>query len=55
MTSFGLAITLIQYGAALGLALDLHIRVIHSTTGQPVRKLPLDPTRNYQPQTQKNS
>jgi len=28
---------------------DLHIRVIHATTGELLRELTLDPTRNYQP------
>jgi hypothetical protein len=28
---------------------DLHIRVIHRHTGQPIRDLILDPTRDYQP------
>ncbi|RMI13184.1 IS481 family transposase [Cellulomonas triticagri] len=29
---------------------DLHIRVIHAITGEILRELTLDPTRNYQPQ-----
>ena len=29
---------------------DLHIRVIHKTTGELLRALTLDPTRSYQPQ-----
>jgi hypothetical protein len=28
---------------------DLHIRVIHAPTGQLLRDLVLDPTRDYQP------
>ena len=28
---------------------DLHIRVIHAATGQLLRQLTLDPTRDYQP------
>ena len=28
---------------------DLDIRVIHATTGELLRRLTLDPTRNYQP------
>ena len=31
------------------LAADLHIRVIHATTGEVLRHLTLDPTRDYQP------
>jgi transposase InsO family protein len=31
------------------LAQDLHIRVINATTGELLRELTLDPTRNYQP------
>ena len=31
------------------LAVDLHIRVIHATTGEVLRHLTLDPTRDYQP------
>jgi hypothetical protein len=30
---------------------DLNIRVIHAATGQLLRELTLDPTRDYQPQT----
>jgi hypothetical protein len=30
---------------------DLHIRVIHRHTGDLIRELTLDPTRDYQPQT----
>jgi hypothetical protein len=28
---------------------DLHIRVINAATGELLRELTLDPTRNYQP------
>ena len=28
---------------------DLHIRVLNAATGEPLRELTLDPTRNYQP------
>jgi hypothetical protein len=28
---------------------DLHIRVINAATGELLRQLTLDPTRNYQP------
>ena len=28
---------------------NLEIRIIHATTGQLLRALTLDPTRNYQP------
>jgi hypothetical protein len=31
------------------LAQDLHIRVINASTGELLRELTLDPTRNYQP------
>ncbi len=45
----------IGLGARLGgtpvtlLVDDLHIRVIHRHTGQPIRELTLNPTRDYQP------
>jgi hypothetical protein len=29
---------------------DLNIRVIHAATGELLRELTLDPTRDYQPQ-----
>jgi hypothetical protein len=32
------------------LAADLDVRVIHAATGELLRHLTLDPTRNYQPQ-----
>jgi transposase InsO family protein len=35
--------------AVLILVQDLHIRVINAATGQQLRELTLDPTRNYQP------
>jgi hypothetical protein len=28
---------------------DLHIRIVHAATGELLRDLSLDPTRNYQP------
>ena len=28
---------------------DLHVRVIHAATGELLRELVLDPTRDYQP------
>ncbi len=28
---------------------DLHIRIVSATTGEPLRELTLDPSRNYQP------
>ena len=28
---------------------DLHVRIIHATTGELLRELTIDPTRNYQP------
>jgi transposase InsO family protein len=31
------------------LAQDLHVRVIHATTGELLRELDIDPTRDYQP------
>jgi hypothetical protein len=31
------------------LAQDLHVRIIHAATGELLRELTLDPTRNYQP------
>jgi transposase InsO family protein len=33
---------------------NLEIRIIHTTTGELLRQLTLDPTRNYQPQHAKN-
>ncbi|HUW77823.1 MAG TPA: IS481 family transposase [Candidatus Nanopelagicaceae bacterium] len=33
---------------------DAHIRIIHDTTGELLRELILDPTRNYQPQKTQN-
>ena len=30
---------------------DLNIRVVHAATGELLRELTLDPTRDYQPQT----
>jgi len=33
---------------------NLEIRIIHATTGELLRQLTLDPTRNYQPQQRKN-
>ncbi|MCB2178008.1 MAG: IS481 family transposase [Actinomycetales bacterium] len=33
---------------------DLHIRVIHAATGELLRDLTLDPTRDYQPQRRRN-
>lgn len=33
---------------------DLNIRIIHATTGQLLRELILNPTRDYQPRTKKN-
>ena len=35
--------------AVLLLITDLHIRIINAATGQQLRELTLDPTRNYQP------
>jgi len=37
----------------LVLVLDRHIRVLVQTTGQLLRQLTLDPSRDYQPQAQK--
>ncbi|MBD8057852.1 hypothetical protein IC607_02585 [Cellulomonas sp. JH27-2] len=34
---------------------DLDIRIINATTGEILRELTLDPTRDYQPQTQKRT
>jgi hypothetical protein len=28
---------------------DLHVRIINATTGEPLRELTIDTTRNYQP------
>ncbi len=28
---------------------DLNVRIINATTGQPLRNLVIDPTRDYQP------
>jgi hypothetical protein len=33
----------------LVLVQDLHIKIINAATGQPIRQLTLDPTRDYQP------
>ena len=33
---------------------DQHIRIMHTTTGQLLRELILDPERDYQPQKQKD-
>ncbi|MBX9246438.1 IS481 family transposase [Actinotalea ferrariae] len=33
---------------------DRHIRVVHATTGELLRELTLDPTRDYQPQKRRN-
>jgi hypothetical protein len=35
--------------AVLLLVQDLHIRILNAATGQQLRELTLDPTRNYQP------
>jgi hypothetical protein len=35
--------------AVLVLVQDLHIRVLNAATGEQLRELTLDPTRNYQP------
>src|SRR5581483_4326056 len=34
---------------------DLHIRIIHGTTGALLQELDLDPNRGYQPQQQKDT
>ena len=39
-------------GVAPTLITDLDIRIINPTTGELLRQLTLDPTRDYQPQTQ---
>jgi len=33
---------------------DLDIRIINATTGELLRQLTLDPTRDYQPQNKEN-
>ncbi|MDX6267978.1 MAG: hypothetical protein QOD70_2718, partial [Frankiales bacterium] len=32
---------------------DLHIRVVHAATGELLRELTLDPSKDYQPQPKK--
>ncbi|MEU0564841.1 hypothetical protein ABZ297_05495 [Nonomuraea sp. NPDC005983] len=33
---------------------DLHVRVVNAVTGELLRELTIDPTRNYQPQVNPN-
>ena len=34
---------------AIVLVHDLEVRVVHATTGELIRKLTIDPTKDYQP------
>jgi hypothetical protein len=43
------ASTLTDNGTVLLLVQDLHVRVINAATGELLRELTLDPTRDYQP------
>ena len=34
---------------------DLHVRIIHAATGDLLRELTLDPTKDYQPATRRDN